>query len=83
MKNIIKVFKTIGFEIGIETNLHEVNFLDITFDLTSRTYCPLQEVKLKNIARAYFIKPTLSKRQAAPIFHQRKIMQKLFQLNCT
>lgn len=45
MKNIIKVFKTIGFEIRIETNLHEVNSLDITFDLTTRTYCPLQEVE--------------------------------------
>ena len=28
----IKVFETIGFQIEIETNLHEVNFLDITFN---------------------------------------------------
>ena len=37
-KNIIKVFKTIGFQIGIETNPHEVNFLDITFNLKSGKY---------------------------------------------
>ena len=39
-KIIIKVFKTIGFQLEIETNLHEVNFLDITFKLKSGTYCP-------------------------------------------
>ena len=36
----IKVFKTIGFQIKIETNLHEVNFLDITFNFRSGTYRP-------------------------------------------
>ena len=31
----IKIFKTIGFQIESEINLHEVNFLDITFNLRS------------------------------------------------
>ena len=34
----IKVFKSIGFQIELETNLHEVNFLDITFNLRSGIY---------------------------------------------
>ena len=33
----IKVFKSIEFQIEIETNFHEVNFLDITFNLRSGT----------------------------------------------
>ena len=37
-KNIIKVIKTNGFQIEIETNLHKVNFPDITFNLRSGTY---------------------------------------------
>ena len=39
-RNIKKVLKTVGFQIEIETNLHKVNFLDITFHLRSRTYRP-------------------------------------------
>ena len=31
-KYIIKVMKDLGFQIEIETNLKEVNFLDVTFD---------------------------------------------------
>ena len=42
-KNIIKVFKTVGFQIEIETNLHEVNFLDMTFNLRSGTYHPYKK----------------------------------------
>ena len=38
-KIIIKVFKTLGFQIEIETNLHKVNFLDmITFNLRNGTH---------------------------------------------
>ena len=32
-KNIIKIFKDVGFNIDIETNSKKVDFLDITFNL--------------------------------------------------
>ena len=32
-KGIIRIFKQIGFKIEIKTNLKEVDFLDVTFDL--------------------------------------------------
>ena len=32
-KNIIKIFKDVGFNIAIETNSKKVDFLDITFNL--------------------------------------------------
>ena len=38
-KNIMKVFKTIRFQTEIKTNLHDVNFLDMTFNLRSDKYC--------------------------------------------
>ena len=37
-KNIIKIFKDIGFTINIETNLKIVDFLDITFNLNNDAY---------------------------------------------
>ena len=42
-KNIIKVFKSIRFQIEIETNLHEVNFLEIAFNLRSGRYLPYKK----------------------------------------
>lgn len=42
-KDIIKTFKEIGFQIEITTNLHSVDFLDITFDLNTRTYRPYKK----------------------------------------
>ena len=39
-KNIIKIFKDIGFAIDVETNLKIVDFLDITFNLNNDTYKP-------------------------------------------
>ena len=42
-KNIVKVFKTIQFEIEIQSNLHEVNFFDITFNLRSGAYHPYKK----------------------------------------
>ena len=39
-KNIIKIFKDIGFTIDIETSLKIVDFLDITFNLNIGTYGP-------------------------------------------
>ena len=32
-KSIIKIFKDIGFSIDIQTNLKEVDFLDVTLNL--------------------------------------------------
>ena len=37
-KDIIRIFKQIGFKIEIKTNLKEVDFLDVTFDLRKETY---------------------------------------------
>ena len=38
-KDIIKIFKQIGFKIDIKTNLKEVDFLDVTFSLQKETWC--------------------------------------------
>ena len=38
-KKIISIFKNIDFKIEIVTNLTEVDFLDITFNLENNTYC--------------------------------------------
>ena len=37
-KVIVKIFKNSGFKIEIKTNLHIVDFLDITFYLLDETY---------------------------------------------
>ena len=42
-KYIIKVMKDLGFQIEIETNLKEVNFLDVTFNLNSGLYKPYKK----------------------------------------
>ena len=42
-KNIIKIFKDIGFAIDVETNLKIVDLLDITFNLNNGTYKPYKK----------------------------------------
>ena len=42
-KDIIKIFKDVGFQIDINTNLPEVDFLDVTFNLQSNTYRPYKK----------------------------------------
>ena len=42
-KKIIKVFKDNGFNIDIVTNLVEVNFLDVTFNLRNGSYQPYKK----------------------------------------
>ena len=42
-KNVIKLFKEIGFKIEIETNLKTVNFLDVTCNLTNSKYRPYRK----------------------------------------
>ena len=42
-KDIIQVFKGYGFQIEIEINLHEVNFLDVTFNLKNESYNPYKK----------------------------------------
>ena len=39
-KNIIKIFKDVGFGTDIETNSKGVDFLDITFNLNNGIYKP-------------------------------------------
>ena len=43
IKNVIKLFKEIGFKIEIDTNLKIVNYLDVTFNLTNSTYRPYRK----------------------------------------
>ena len=42
-KNIIKIFKDVGFKIEIQTNLKIVNFLDVIFNLQNGTYRPYKK----------------------------------------
>ena len=42
-KELIKVFQECGLKITVETNLKTVNFLDVTFDLTSGTHKPYRK----------------------------------------
>ena len=42
-KKIIKVFKDNGISIDIETNLVEVNFLDVKFNLKNGSYRPYKK----------------------------------------
>ena len=42
-KNIIKIFKDIGFTIDVETRLKVIDFLDITFNLNNGTYRPYKK----------------------------------------
>ena len=42
-KRVIKKFQSIGFKIEIVTNLQEVDFLDLTFNLISNTYHPYKK----------------------------------------
>ena len=42
-KKIISIFKNIDFKIEIVTNLTEVDFLDVTFNLENKTYCPYKK----------------------------------------
>ena len=37
-KNVIKIYKEVGFKIEIKANLKIVDFLDVTFNLTNGTY---------------------------------------------
>ena len=42
-KNIIGVFKDIGFSLGIETSLKEVDLLDVSLNLQNGTYRPYKK----------------------------------------
>jgi hypothetical protein len=42
-KEIIKIFKNIGFQIEISINLKIVNFLDVTFNLSENSYKPFKK----------------------------------------
>ena len=46
-KTIIKIFKDIGFSIDIQTNLKEVDFLDVTLNLQNGTYRPYKKANDK------------------------------------
>ena len=42
-KNVIKIFKQVGFKIEIQTHLTIVNFSDVTFNLANGTYRPCKK----------------------------------------
>jgi hypothetical protein len=42
-KDVINLFKTIGFQIEIITGLQSVDFLDVTLNLKSGTFCPYKK----------------------------------------
>ena len=42
-KNVIKIFKEVGFKIEMRTHLKIVNFLDMTFNLANGTYRPYKK----------------------------------------
>ena len=42
-KTFIKIFKEIAFSIDIQTNLKEVDFLDVTLNLKNVTHCPYKK----------------------------------------
>ena len=42
-KDVIEIFKNAGFKIEIKTNLHIVDFLDVTFNLLDRAYKPYKK----------------------------------------
>ena len=42
-RTLIKFFKDIGFNMDIQTNLKEVDFLEITLNLQNGTYCPYKK----------------------------------------
>ena len=46
-KTIIKIFKDIGCSIDIQTNLKEVDFLDVTLNLQNGTYHPYKKPNYK------------------------------------
>ena len=46
-KTFIKIFKDIGFSIDIQTNLTEVDFLDVTLNLQKGTYRPYKKANDK------------------------------------
>ena len=72
-----KVFTTIGFQIKTETsNLHKVNFLDVTFNLRSEKYRPYKKA---NDTLLYVLTLSNHPHQAAPTFHRQEIMQHFFQ----
>ena len=48
-KKIIQTFKSFGLQITIETRLHEVNFLDVTFNLPDDVYKPYRKPNSKPI----------------------------------
>ena len=46
---IISIFKNIDFKIEIDTNLTEVDILDVTFNLENNTYRPYKKSNYKLI----------------------------------
>ena len=48
-KDFIEVFQTFGLKITISTNLKIVNFLDVTFNLTTSTYQPYNKTNYRPV----------------------------------
>ena len=74
-KNIIGVFRDIGFSLEIETNLKEVDFLDVRPNLQNRTYRPY---KKPNDRPLYIHSLSSTKRHKANSeFHSKETVENL------
>ena len=67
-KDVIKIFKEIGFKIKIKINLKVVNCLDITFNLSNGTYKPYR--KPNNNLLSLMPPPTICPKLLSSYQHQ-------------
>ena len=64
--------KDLGFRIEIETNLKEVNFLDVIFNLNSGLYKPYKKPNDQLLYVTTSFDHPLKSYQTTPEFHQSK-----------
>ena len=69
-KNVVKTFKDCGLNITIETNLHTVNYLDVTFDLQKATYLPYRKQIITSLHKQLFKPSTNSNKTTTKIDKQ-------------
>ena len=75
-KNIIRVFKDIAFSLEIETNLKEVDFLDVSLNLRNRTHRPYKKPNDRLLTFIVY-QTTHQRHKANSEFHPRETVEKL------
>lgn len=58
-KDIVKLFKSVGFNIEIATSLKSSDFLDVTFDIQTNTYYSYKNLNVLYIKSQRFVHPKL------------------------